>query len=338
MSEILYDNNYDFPKPINNNDVDVVFTWVDGSDPNHQRIRNSFLKKPNFHTSSYESCRWRSSGEIRESIHSVLHFAGSWIRNIYVVCSLGQNCFKNNEIIFFEKKFPNHQIIIVQDKDICPITPIFNSHAIEANLHKIPGLAEKFIYMCDDMFFGAPISKSLFFDPKTQKPKIYMGALLSINAVSINTPAWYAARVNNFQLLNKIFGYKSRKDTIHQARAITKSIAELAWSNPILRSRLQKTCSSRFRSSFDVEPIGLFSWVGIETNRCVQIQNAKGAIHVRNKYFQIDDSTNFGSISAELKNKKPQLYCLNDTMVRPAPMHLTRYDQFLRTSLPHYHK
>src|SRR5699024_12780724 len=30
--------------------------------------------------------------------------------------------------------------------------PVFNSRAIEINLHKIPGLAEKFVYFNDEMF------------------------------------------------------------------------------------------------------------------------------------------------------------------------------------------
>ena len=73
-----------------NAEVDFVFTWIDGSDPEHQTLRQQYLSaKQRLHASSYEPCRWRSSGEINESIQSVLTFA-PWVRNIYVVCSLGQ--------------------------------------------------------------------------------------------------------------------------------------------------------------------------------------------------------------------------------------------------------
>lgn len=42
--------------------------------------------------------------------------------------------------------------------------PTFNSHVIEAFLHEIPGLAERFIYFNDDMFLGNRVSVSDFFD------------------------------------------------------------------------------------------------------------------------------------------------------------------------------
>lgn len=35
--------------------------------------------------------------------------------------------------------------------------PTFSSPAIESNLHKIPGLSDKFIYMNDDVMFGREV-------------------------------------------------------------------------------------------------------------------------------------------------------------------------------------
>ena len=37
------------------------------------------------------------------------------------------------------------------------VLPIHNSHAVEAQLHRIEGLAEHFLYSNDDMFFGRPV-------------------------------------------------------------------------------------------------------------------------------------------------------------------------------------
>jgi hypothetical protein len=34
--------------------------------------------------------------------------------------------------------------------------PVFSSPAIEAHLHRIPGLSERFAYFNDDVFLGAP--------------------------------------------------------------------------------------------------------------------------------------------------------------------------------------
>lgn len=40
--------------------------------------------------------------------------------------------------------------------------PTFNSHVIEANLHKIPNLSEHFIYFNDDVFVAKPLQKAIF--------------------------------------------------------------------------------------------------------------------------------------------------------------------------------
>src|SRR5699024_9785954 len=47
--------------------------------------------------------------------------------------------------------------------------PVFNSRAIEINLHRIPNLAEKFVYFNDDMFITKPVKKKDFFE--NQLPK-----------------------------------------------------------------------------------------------------------------------------------------------------------------------
>ncbi len=41
--------------------------------------------------------------------------------------------------------------------------PTFNSHAIESQLHHIPELAEHFLYLNDDVFFGRPAHPGQFF-------------------------------------------------------------------------------------------------------------------------------------------------------------------------------
>jgi hypothetical protein len=350
-------------------DVDFVFSWVDGSDPKHQTLRTRYLVArqlrgappmrqtraqaqaqaqvmatpyapgSDLHSTSYESCRWRSSGEINQSVKSVLKFA-PWVRNIYVVCSLGQNPNLQGLLIPGHGQ-STHEIVVIQDSDICPIVPVFNSHAIEANLHKIPGLAEKFVYMCDDMFLGSPVEKSFFFDEPTGKAKVLLGKTMQVpewfgRNIKSRHPAWYCARINNFILLNHIYGKKLRRDTIHQAHALTKAAVGRAWSNPTLCAKLEKTCRSRFRSVDDVEPIGLFSWVGIETQLCVPLV-AEAIPHVlRNMYVDIHDSCDCQKIAHDLKTKRPRLYCLNDTMVRPSVGQLRVYEKLLRTGLPHH--
>jgi hypothetical protein len=51
--------------------------------------------------------------------------------------------------------------------------PTFNSHVIEAYLHRIPGLAEHYIYFNDDFFLTAPAEPGDFFTPNGL-PHIFM--------------------------------------------------------------------------------------------------------------------------------------------------------------------
>ena len=43
------------------------------------------------------------------------------------------------------------------------LLPCFNSVTIEMYVHKIPGLAEKYLLANDDMFFASPLEPSFFF-------------------------------------------------------------------------------------------------------------------------------------------------------------------------------
>jgi len=52
------------------------------------------------------------------------------------------------------------RLTVVSHEDIFPNKshlPVFSSPAIEANLHRIPGLSKKFIYFNDDVFLGAKV-------------------------------------------------------------------------------------------------------------------------------------------------------------------------------------
>ena len=58
-------------------------------------------------------------------------------------------------------KIVDHTEIFGDNK---PLLPVFNSRSIETKIHRIPGLAEHFIYFNDDMILLRPVSKSDFFE------------------------------------------------------------------------------------------------------------------------------------------------------------------------------
>ena len=51
--------------------------------------------------------------------------------------------------------------------------PTFSSAAIEANLHRIKGLSDKFLYLNDDIFLGEPVWPNDFLTDGSKGQKLY---------------------------------------------------------------------------------------------------------------------------------------------------------------------
>ena len=127
--------------------IDAVITWVDGNDPLHQRkmsLAVSSEKKKKNNLSKY-----KEAGEIYYCVQSIIKFA-PFIRNIFIVT--------DNQVPLFikNKKVHDERIKVVDHKEIFKgleeYMPTFNPRCIDALLHRVPGLSERFIYFNDDMF------------------------------------------------------------------------------------------------------------------------------------------------------------------------------------------
>lgn len=138
--------------------IDVVYTWVDGSDPLHAMKRSAYISgQKNVHDNGLAPARFRDNDELRYSLRSLELFA-PWIRSIILVTD-------NQAPRWLETKHP--KIRIVDHSEFIPerFLPTYNSHVIEAYLHRIPNLAEHYIYLNDDVFLARPCRKTDFFTP-----------------------------------------------------------------------------------------------------------------------------------------------------------------------------
>ena len=90
--------------------------------------------------------------------------------------------------------------------------PTYNSHTIELNLHRIPGLSENFVYFNDDVFLIRPVTPQHFF--KNGKP-CDMLALQPVVANPAN-PVMSHIFLNNTLVLSKYFN--KRENIRHQWR------------------------------------------------------------------------------------------------------------------------
>lgn len=100
--------------------------------------------------------RFQDNEELRFSLRSVWKFA-PWIRKIFIVT--------NGQIpAWLNVQHPRihlipHETIFANSSHL----PTFSSPAIEANLHRIPGLSEHFLYLNDDVMFGRAITPADFY-------------------------------------------------------------------------------------------------------------------------------------------------------------------------------
>ena len=137
-------------------DIDLVYLWVNGNDPKWIAKHNALIGLP---SEAEENCkgRYADNDELKYSLRSVARYA-PWLRRIFIVTD-GQTPE------WLDTTHPKIQI--VDHTDIMPAhcLPCFNSVVIEHHLHRIPGLAERFLYANDDMYFNKPVTPQTFYAP-----------------------------------------------------------------------------------------------------------------------------------------------------------------------------
>ena len=120
-----------------NIDIDMVFTYADGYDPEFIKMKNNYL---NIENKKYNpDIRIKSINEIIYSVNSVIKFI-PWIRKIFIVT--------NNQVPPIDKQLiTSGKVIIIDQNTIVEpkYLPTFNSDVIESYLHNIPDLSEIFL-------------------------------------------------------------------------------------------------------------------------------------------------------------------------------------------------
>ena len=129
--------------------IDVVFTWVDNTDEAWQKKYEQYKdsrRNINLDQFATDSARFDNHNELFYSIKAVKKYL-PWVRNIYVIT--------DNQVPSWLSKVKGVTIVDHTDIIESKYLPTFNSHVIEAFLHRIPNLSEDFIYFNDDVFFNS---------------------------------------------------------------------------------------------------------------------------------------------------------------------------------------
>lgn len=302
-------------------DIDFVVLWVDGNDPAWQAEKAKYQGETLDDSNSQN--RFRDWGLMPYWFRAVERFT-PWVRTIHFVTCGHVPAFLNLD---------HPKLHLVRHADILPAEalPTFSSHAIEMNIHRIPGLAEHFVYFNDDMFLLRPMPATSFF--RDGLPCTY-GGEYPIELVG-ELGIWQHAAVNDLGVVNAHFdkrtqvakyakkyanpAYRWQDNTrtkaveklfpnyftgfknLHAPAAYRKQTFEEVWAaEPEL---LARTTSHRFRSADDVN-----QWV------CLWWQVASGQFAP----FDVDNvvdsvrADNAARLCALIRAQEHDMACIND--------------------------
>ncbi|KLO29872.1 stealth family protein [Mycobacterium haemophilum] len=302
-------------------DIDLVFSWVDGSDPEFRARRAAQMSHHVVGEGDDADARIRQIDELKYALRSVNMFA-PWIRRIFIATDSAPPAWLADHpmitIVPAEDHFSDRSAL-----------PTYNSHAVESQLHRIPDLSEHFLYSNDDMFFGRPLKASMFFSPGgvtrfiEAKTRIGLGTNDPTRSGFEN-----AARVNR-QLLLQRFGQLITRHLEHTAVPLRKSVLiEMEREFP---DEFARTQASAFRSGTDISVTNsLYHYYALMTGRAVQQEKAK-VLYV--------DTTSYAGLDLlpELRKRRNyDFFCLNDGSFPevPATERAERVVSFLERYFP----
>ncbi|GLY01978.1 MULTISPECIES: stealth family protein [Actinoplanes] len=276
--------------------IDVVYTWVDGTDPAWQR-RRAGITGETYHAESASAARFLSRDELRYSLRS-LHANAPWVRKVWIVTD-------EQTPAWLDTAHPGVQVVSHKEIFADPsVLPVFNSHAIESQLHHIDGLAEHFLYFNDDMFIGRPLAPQAFFLANGLSKFFLSQGRVPVGPITDEDTPVDAAHKNNRRLLAGKFGPSTAQVFQHVPYALRRSVlSEIEAEFP---QEWATTMASRFRSTRDLSPLSnLYHYYAYLSGRAVP-----GS--VKYGYVQLAVPDLAARLSRALARRDWDAFCLND--------------------------
>lgn len=304
--------------------VDIVFTWVNDSDKEwyrkyqHYKSIAEIESLGNFAT---DTARFCNHDELRYSIKSIKKHL-PWVRNIFIITDNQKpSWLKSDEKI----KVIDHKDII--DKEYLPT---FNSHVIEAHLHRIQGLAEHFIYFNDDVFVARPLPAGHFFKSNgITSLFVSQKSLTSMKKRGTETPTLSASKYAS-DIFIRDFQLNIDTPLVHTYVPLKKSAFEETWS--LYEKEIKQFLPNKFRTNQDMNLATFFvPWFSYITGKATPTRDIC-------YYFNIRSTAARSSFKALKKAKKegglPHSFCANDFNTHKAT--LENYRTHLNNALQYH--
>lgn len=301
--------------------IDFVILWVDGADPAWQCEKRKYQSDQTTENNSVN--RYRDWKLLPYWFRAVERYA-PFVNRIHFVTW-------GHTPSFLNKNAP--KLHIVRHDEFIPkeYLPTFSSHAIEMNIHRIPGLSNHFVYFNDDMFMLRPFRPDSFFIDGL--PCTYGGEIPLQLTGNIGT--WLHASVNDLGIVNAHFPkreavsrYRSKYinkryrwqdnvrtflleklypdyftgfKNIHAPAAYLKSTFQEIWAaEPV---KLHSTSRDRFRTSDNLNQWAALWW---------QVAGGNfSPVVIDNLVSKIADDT-IDELCDAIENQRHDYICLND--------------------------
>lgn len=200
-------------------EIDFIITWVDMNDREWQKEFEKYSDKNDNTKNGISEVRFRDYGFLKYWFRGVDKFA-PWVRKIHFVTS-GQKPEWLDE--------NNPKIHLVRHSDYIPeqFLPTYNSVVIERYMHRIPDLAEHFVYFNDDFYIINTIGPERFF-------KNGLPCDIATFLYNPSWSQWYRRIKNNLRIINSNFDKKETMERFHD-KWFDKSYGMKAMWNYILK-------------------------------------------------------------------------------------------------------
>lgn len=304
--------------------IDFVIPWVDGSDPAWRAQKAQYSGNASGGADSAEmgssddrDIRYRDWELLRYWFRGVEKFA-PWVDTVHFVTWGHLPEWLNTE---------HPRLHIVRHEDYIPgkYLPTFSSHPIELNLHRIPGLSDRFVYFNDDIFILKPLEESDFFQGGLPCD------LCAANAITPRLGEFSPILLQDTSYINKHFNKKqdirrnrSKWFSLKYGKLLVRTICLLPWTYhtgfynphlamPYLKSTFEKvweeepeildrSCSHRFRDDSDVNQYIFRYWRLCEGEFVPHAQLGR--------YVNMGDDNS--RIYSMIKSRSCKLLCIND--------------------------
>jgi len=304
-------------------EIDFVLAWVDGNDKEWQKDFQKYKQEKG----DKRTARFRDWDNLQYLFRAFEEFT-PWVHKIYFITYGHLPKWLNT----------NHpKLVIVNHKDYMDEKnlPVFNSHPIEINMHRIQGLSEKFVYFNDDTFILQPLHKNIFF--KKNLPvnmavstimhngdlaHIILNNIITINKytkkrkfkIIFSSPFKWFHPLYGLKMLNTILllfwsrftGFKN----YHHPQPFLKNTFKELWNKEEIL--LNKVSASKIRNNSDVNQYLFRYWQFITGNF---YPDSLKNTNKKRKYKDIKNKESANNIANDISSKKFQMYCPNDALI-----------------------